>query len=150
MLLRLIGGAGGARTVAVVLSLGLSALVVVLVGRALPRAVPARSWAFDWAWGLGLVAMPLLSPLTEEHHLVLLLLPLTLLLLREVDDPSLRRSGLLLAASVLLLASRYSLERFPLFHQGWLSLLLGGKLLGIACLFWCLLRRLRTESLREP
>jgi uncharacterized membrane protein len=88
--------------------------------------------------------------LTEEHHLVVLLLPLTLLLLAE--PVSARRSLEVgaLAVSIVLLGSRYSFERFELFHQGLLSLLTTGKLLGVVGLVWILIRRLRHTGAGQP
>jgi len=114
--------------------------------RIIPHPLPACSPAVDWAWGLGLCVMLLVAPLTEEHHLVVLLLPLTLLVL-DRTDPTLRpRDVAMLIASILLLGSRYSFERFPSFHQGILSLLLTGKLLGVIALIWVLWGRLRAQS----
>jgi len=90
--------------------------------------------------------MLLLSPLTEEHHLVVLLLPLTLLVVDRTDPPLRPRDVVMLVASILLLGSRYSFERFPAFHQGILSLLMTGKLLGVIGLTWVLASRLRAQS----
>ena len=90
--------------------------------------------------------MLLLSPLTEEHHLVVLLLPLTLLVLDRTDPPLRPRDWAMLIASILLLGSRYSFERFPSFHRGILSILMTGKLLGVIVLIWVLWGRLRAQS----
>lgn len=135
---------GGA--LADVLWLALCASVLVFVVRAVPRALPPGSPAIDWAWGLGLAAVLLLSPLTEEHHLVVLLLPITLLLRHETEVPIPTKEMAVLVVSLLLLGSRYSLERFPAFHQGALSLLMTGKLLGIFGLGWLLICRLRVPN----
>ena len=120
--------------------------ILVLCMRTIPRSLPRPSHAVDWAWGLGLCVMLLLSPLTEEHHLVVLLLPLTLLVLDRTDQPLRPREMAVLVASILLLGSRYSLERFPAFQQGILSLLTMGKLLGVIGLMWVLVGRLRAQS----
>ena len=117
--------------------------VVVTLARALPRAVAPASPAFDWAWGLGLTAVLLLSPLAEEHHLVVLLLPVTLLLLRV--EALRAATASVLVVSVLLLAARYSLNRFPALHSGPAALLMVGKLAGVAGLAYVLARRLRKE-----
>ncbi|TAL12096.1 MAG: DUF2029 domain-containing protein [Nitrospirae bacterium] len=122
------------------LTLGVGLLF--LVARVIPRALPSHSPAFDGAWGLGLCAVLLLSPLTEEHHLVILLLPLTLLLLNGWGAHLPDRETVVLVGSILLLGSRYSLEQFPAFHQGALSLLMTGKLLGMIGLTGMLAARL--------
>ena len=147
---RLLSGSGETRLVAEGLTLAVDGLLLALFARALPRSMPLTPSALDWSWGLGLTAILLLSPLTEEHHLVVLLLPLTLLLLAE--PVSARRSLELgsLAVSIVLLGSRYSFERFELFHQGLLLLLMTGKLLGVIGLAWILIRRLRHTVAGQP
>lgn len=123
--------------------LALDVAFLTLVARSLPRSTPPGSPASDWSWGLGLTAVFLLSPMASEHHLVVLLLPLTLLLL-AAPTASMKPSNLVLfVAAALLLGSRYSLEQFPAFHHGWLSLLSTGKLVGVGVLSWLLIRRLR-------
>jgi hypothetical protein len=87
--------------------------------------------------------MAVISPLTEEHHLVTLLFPLALLLLNEPHGCWEPLDWWLLVMSVLLLGSLYSLEQFPAFHRGVLSVMMGGKLLGAGCLGWMLQRRIR-------
>jgi hypothetical protein len=136
---------GEARLLATGLTLAVDVLLVVVFARAIPRGVSSASPAFDWAWALAVTAIPLLSPLTEEHHLVVLLFPLSLLLLTRWDTDPLSVRSIVLLGSVLLLGSRYSLERFPVFHEGNLSLLATGKLVGTICLAWLL-----TRVLREP
>ena len=54
-----------------------------------------------------------------------------------------------LIGSVLLLGSRYSLEQFPAFHHGALSLLMTGKLVGVMGLAWVLVLRLHAVNGRE-
>jgi len=139
----------------VVLANGLTAIATLAllfgVARATRRPTPADSTAADWTWGLGLTVLWLLSPFMLEHHLVVLLLPLGLLLLIEADPATTCGDQVVLVATILLLASRYSLERFPIFEGGFLSLLMAGKLLGVAGLAWVLVRRLQTARLaREP
>jgi len=147
---RLLSGSGESRLVADGLTLAVDGLLLVLFARALPRSTPPESSALDWSWGLGLTAILLLSPLTEEHHLVVLLLPLTLLLLAEpVSARRLLELGSL-AVSIVLLGSHYSFERFALLHQGLLSLLTTGKLLGVVGLAWILMRRLRHTGAGQP
>jgi len=114
-----------------------------LFARVLPRSTPPGSPASDWSWGLGLTAVFLLSPMASEHHLVVLLLPLTLLLLAAPTAPMKPSHLVLFIVAALLLGSRYSLEQFPAFHQGWPSLLSTGKLVGVGVLSWLLIRCLR-------
>lgn len=146
---RLLDTPGQSRLLADGLTLAFDGGILAVFARALPRTIPAGSSALDWSWGLGLAAMLLLSPLTEEHHLVVLLLPLALLILGGPVNPMRPSDLVLLVGATLLLGSRYSLEQFPLFHQGWFSLLATGKLMGVAAVAWILLRRLR-DSGRLP
>ena len=133
------------RAVADAAMLAASLAILVVVARAIPRSIPPDSQKVDWAWSAGLCAMLLVSPLTEEHHLVVLLFPLLRLLCADVP---LRAGEIPLALSaVILVGSRYSLERFPMLHEGPLSLLTAGKLLGVVALLWLLVRRLQA---REP
>jgi len=69
-----------------------------------------------------------------------LLLPAALLLL--APDVASRLNVALIAAAVLI-GARYSLERFPALHAGPASLLMSGKLAGVALLAWLSARRLR-------
>jgi hypothetical protein len=142
---RLLSPHGEARLLADGLTLAVDALLVVLFARATPRGMSPASSTFDWAWAVVVTANPVLSPLTEEHHLAVLLFPLAMILLARWDMALLSVESGLLLASVLLLGSRYSLERFPVFHEGIPSLLAGGKLAGALCLAWLL-----TRVLREP
>jgi hypothetical protein len=143
---RLISPQGEARQLADGLTLVGDALLVALFAWAIPRGLSPASPSFDWAWGLALTAVPLLSPLTEEHHLLILLFPLALVLMTRWDTDLLSVENALLLGSVLLLGSRYSLERFPLFHHGALSVFATGKLLGTVCLAWLLGRLLRQPA----
>jgi hypothetical protein len=90
--------------------------------------------------------MVCISPLTEEHHLVVLLFPLALLLLKEPQGHWEPLDWGLLIGSVLLLGSLYSLEQFPVFHQGLWSIGMMGKLLGVGCLGWALQRRIQFSA----
>jgi len=130
---RLLDGAVGARAVEPLALAAsgtiLAALAYVVRGRPAPGTP-----AFDWAFGLGVAAVPLVAPIAEEHHLVVLLLPLALLVL--APDASPRASAPLVVTAVLL-------ERFPALHAGVLSLLLTGKTVGVGLLVWLLARRLR-------
>lgn len=145
---RLLASSGDGRLLADGLTLALDALVLGVCARAIPRTPTPDSSTLDWAWGLGLCAILLLSPLTEEHHLVVLLLPLMLLLLSDSIERMRARDFVALVVVILLLGSRYSLEQFPSFHQGALSLLATGKLVGVAGLAWVLAARLFLERAR--
>jgi hypothetical protein len=146
---RLLSPHGDARLLADGLTVAADALLVVLFARAIPRGAPPALPAFDWAWGLAVTAIPLLSPLTEEHHLVVLLFPLTLVLMAKGETRFPSTENVLLLASILLLGSRYSVERFPFFHQGVPALFATGKLLGTICLAWLLTRLARHAALPE-
>jgi hypothetical protein len=142
-LFRALGFSGNGHIFANGLILALDAVLLGVFALATPRTTTPDSVAVDWAWGIGLAAIMLLSPLTEEHHLVVLLLPLFLLWLRAPAGEMQTIDWTLLIASTLLLGSRYSFEQFPAFHQGPLSLLASGKLAGVALLAWALIRHLR-------
>ncbi len=126
----------------------LLAVGILLIGVAwcVPRSKAAAPSVLGWVWGLGLVAMVFISPLTEEHHLVMLLFPLAVLLLNEPYGRWEPLDWWLLVVSVLLVGSLYSLEQFPIFHRGALSLMMGGKLVGAWCLGWLLQRRIRDDG----
>ena len=139
---RLLDGALGARAVEPV-ALAMSLAILAAVGYA-ARGRPAPGTpAFDWAFGLAVAAMPLVAPLSEEHHLVVLLLPLALVVLAPDASP---RTSAPLVVTAVLLGARYSLERFPALHAGVPSLLLTGKTVGAGLLAWLLARRLRETA----
>ena len=143
---RLVGGLGGETWVAESLWLAAVIGVLVAVARSVPRSAASIPATRDWVWGLGLVVMVCISPLTEEHHLVVLLFPLALLLLKEPQGHWEPLDWWLLIGSVLLLGSLYSLEQFPVFHQGLWSIGMMGKLLGVGCLGWALQRRIQFSA----
>jgi hypothetical protein len=149
-LFRLFSPSATGRRLAIILALVLDVILLVLFVRAASQLVRHEAPAVDWAWGLGLAAVLLLSPLTEEHHLVVLLLPVMLLVLSETRAPVRLAELSLLVASIVLLGSRYSLARFPNVQQGPLSLLATGKLLGILGVVWLLIRRLRAVEGSSP
>ncbi len=146
ILLRLLGVTEAGTLLASALTLAFDILLVILIARAIPRPLCPASPGTDWAWGLGVTAIPLLSPFTEEHHLVILLLPLSLLLLGGAVHNTKARDYFLPVAAVVLIGGRYSLEQFPVFHSGIPSLLATGKTIGAAILAWTLFRRLRAAT----
>lgn len=143
---RLLGSLSGGPVLADCLVLALDAALLLVFARAIPRSIPPGSTGPDWSWGLGLVAVVLLSPFTEEHHFVVLLFPFTLLLLCDAFATMPLKEQAVSVGSILLLGSRYSLEQFSAVHQGVLSLLATGKLLGVAGLAWVLVKRLHTQA----
>src|SRR5205807_1772648 len=97
-----------------------------------PRVVGARAGCVrrplaSLAMAVG--AIPLITPLLEEHHLTVALLPL-LLAVARADELAGKREIACLVGAVVLLAGRYSLEAFPLFDRGLASLAHAGKPLG--------------------
>jgi glycosyl transferase family 87 len=99
--------------------------------------------AFDHAFGLAVAAVPLVSPFAEEHHLVVLLLPLALLILAAERVTA---ATVALVGAAVLIGARYSLERAPVLHAGPASLLMSGKIVGVALLAWLLARGCREAT----
>ncbi len=132
--------------VATGLTLVVTLAVVLGLAWALPRGVARDSRTLDWAWGLGVVGLLLLSPMLEEHYLVVLLLPVALIVLHPSDDSLGTGDHVLLVASLLLLGLPYSLTRFAAFNSGPLALAASGKLVGVLGLAWLLVRRLRRSA----
>ena len=97
------------------------------------RGARGRDDSAPVAAALAVAAIPLASPLLEEHHLTVLLFPLLLTITRAGDLRDARDLVCLIGALVLL-ASRYSLDAFPVFDRGLLSLAHAGKALGAALL----------------
>jgi len=142
---RLLDGAVGPQAVEP-LALGAAAAILATVAYALRGRPAPGPPAFDHAFGLAVAVVPLVAPSAEEHHLVVLLLPLALLVLASDAMP--RAGGALIAAAVLI-GARYSLERAPALHAGAPSLLMTGKLAGVALLAWLLARR-AAEPTADP
>ena len=88
-------------------------------------------------------AIPLITPLLEEHHLTVALLPL-LLAVARADELAGKREIACLVGAVVLLAGRYSLEAFPRFDRGLASLAHAGKPLGALLLLTVIARLART------
>ena len=136
---RLLDGGLGPRVVEPI-ALVASAAILAAVAYALRGRPEPGTRAFDAAFGLAVAAVPLMAPIAEEHHLTVLLLPVALLLLAPDVMP---RVDVALIAAAVLIGARWSLERFPALHAGPASLLMTGKLAGVALLAWLLARRLR-------
>ncbi len=115
--------------------LALAVVLVIIFGvmRVTRGAAEQGKEAMLAAWAVGLAALPLVSPLMEEHHLVVLLIPLLFVIARADRLRTWSEMVFVIAAAVLL-GSRYSIEAFPKFSGGLLSLAYGGKALGAAAL----------------
>lgn len=99
------------------------------------------------AWALALAALPLASPLSEENHFPVLLVPLAFVLVRARELTT--REAACFVGAVLLLASRYSLERFGVFSRGLPSLALAGKLAGVVLLAGLIVHLVTTRKVRR-
>jgi N-acetylglucosaminyl-diphospho-decaprenol L-rhamnosyltransferase len=141
---RVVQGLGGAPIVAQACAVVIDGALLSLVVAAL-RSGPAGQDVEDWSWALAIAAVPLTTPMMEEHHLVVLILPLALSILRPGVG---RRDAGLLVASTVLLASRYSFVRFGSVQSGLAALALGGKLVGVILLAGALALRLRDAGCR--
>jgi hypothetical protein len=140
---RLFGTTESGRLVAEFLWLGLSCTILVTLAILSRRVDRLGGQALDWAWGLGLTSVLFISPMAEEHHFVVLLFPLCLLLASESISSLNLTERVLLVAAIVLVGARYSLEQFPVFHQGLLSILMSGKTIGLGLTAWLLIQRLR-------
>lgn len=127
---RLLGG-GLARAVYLVTSLGLVAGTVWWTRRAtFEPSAPTRVV-------VAVTLIPLLSPHTEEHHLVVTLLPLLVAALRIRDADAVGRA--LYVVALVLVASRYSWNRFAADHAAVWTALLSAKVFGVLLLLGVLL-----------
>jgi len=133
------------RDSALALLIVIDAVLLTLVALTVPRRIVPGSRTFDLAWALGLTAIPLSSPLLEEHHLVLLLLPIALIVLGGQENERLDAANVAFVVGLVLVASRYSLEQFAWFHRGAPAALASGKLLGLAVFGASLILRLRAR-----
>jgi len=87
---------------------------------------------------LAVTLVPLLSPHTEEHHLVVTLLPLVVATLRIHEAGTGTR--VLYVAALVLIASRYSWNRFATEPPTVWSALSSMKVAGVLLLLIALLR----------
>jgi hypothetical protein len=99
------------------------------------------------AWSVALCALPLVSPLTEEHHLAILLLPL-LFVVARLEEAS-AADVVRVALAAVLLGGRYSVESFPSLASGPGALAYGAKATGAAILGVHAIRLLRRAGPRE-
>jgi hypothetical protein len=127
---RLLGGSP-AHVVYLVTSL---ALVAGVVWRARTPAVDASPRT---RVVLALTLIPLLSPHTEEHHLVVTLLPLLVAAFAIRDAGAGGRTAYV--AALVLIASRYSWNRFAADHATVWTALLSAKVFGVLLLLGVLL-----------
>jgi glycosyl transferase family 87 len=134
-------GDGGPRLLTEIVSVGVAAAVVAGAAWA-TRGAAARGRDGKLAgWSLALCALPLVSPLTEEHHLAILLLPL-LFAVARLDDATPSDVALVAAAAVLL-GGRYSFESVPALASGPGALAYGAKAAGAVVLGTLMARMLR-------
>jgi len=92
------------------------------------------AFIISWMW--------LWSPMTDIHHLAWLLLPLWCLWSDlQTEHRSLIRWMFILG--YILLATRFSLARFPAYQQGWLALLTAGHAAGILLIVWLCLQQFK-------
>lgn len=124
-------GSGVAPGVYLVTSLALVAGVVWRARRPTFDAAPQTRVV------LALTLIPLLSPHTEEHHLVVTLLPLLVAALHIRDAGAGGRA--LYVAALVLVASRYSWNRFAADHATPWTALLSVKVVGVLLLLGVLL-----------
>ncbi len=148
--LRLFGLSGAGPIIADACAAIVAIGLVIVSGRTISRSASLPPAAGDWIWGLGLIMIPLISPFTEQHHLVIVLLPLAFLILDASHQKRSWNEEAVILSSIILLASHYSLDQFPLFHRGLPSLLTSGKLLGLVMLAWVLINRIRTTRRLIP
>lgn len=146
---RLLGATAEGRLLAEALWLAGSALLLLLVAFVTGSVEGRGGYRLDWGWGIGLTAVLLISPMSEEHHLVVLLLPLLLIALSAPLQELTGRDWAVLIATLVLLGGRYSFEQIPSLHQGLASLVMSGKTVGMGLLLWMLVERLRAVGQRE-
>ena len=100
--------------------------------RYIPRgAVPGVTGVYEPMLATALIL--LVTPFTEEHHLVILI-PAFCIVFFDVLKQKDRGDLFLYGISFFLIALKYSMNQFPAFHSGFLSLFSMGKLFGIVIL----------------
>ena len=121
------------------------------------RRMTVKQELVDYAFGLTIVAMLLLSPITWGHIFPVLILPLSILLRDYIHEPSPRRLRILLFIILLLslpdvLIARGLMAIHHPFRMPWYSMLLTlGPSAGIVLLWIVLTRRARIgECLKIP
>jgi len=119
------------------------------------RVMAIKKELVDYAFGLTIVAMLLLFPITWGHIFPLLILPISLLLREYIRDPSPRKSRILLFIILLLslpdvlIAQGLMAIHHP-FRMPWYSMLLTlGPSAGIV-LLWIVLTRCVGDSRVSP
>jgi hypothetical protein len=111
------------------------------------RGMTVKQELVGYAFGLTIVAMLLLSPITWGHIFPVLILPISLLLKEYIRDPSPRKLRILLFIILLLslpdvLIARGLMAIHHPFRMPWYSMLLTlGPSVGIVLLWIVLTRR---------
>lgn len=90
---------------------------------------------FTLEFSLVLILILIISPIVHEPHYVLLYMPIILFWYNLEVFKDEKLPWILFVVSFLLIALRYSLNRFPIFHTGILSLFFNGKLYGTILLY---------------
>lgn len=114
-----------------VLSAGLLIITFGYVGRKFSRDDENKN-TYDYF--LVILLMFLITPFTEEHHLTLII-PVFCMLFFDVIRKRNLADAVLYLLSFLLIGLKYSLNSFPAFHAGFLSLFSMGKFYGIVILY---------------
>ena len=155
---RLFGGSGWAEPL--IQLPRIKSLLVILLNSAIliytilkMRVMAIKKELVDYGFGLTLVTMLLLSPITWGHIFPALILPLSILLRDYIREPSPRRLRILLIIILLMslpdvLIARALMEIHHPFRMPWYSMLLTlGPSVGILLLWIVLTRRVGGSSL---
>ena len=119
------------------------------------RVMAVKQELVDHAFGLTIVAMLLLSPITWGHIFPVLILPISLLLREYIRDPSPQKLRILLFIILLLslpdvLIARGLMAIHHPFRMPWYSMLLTlGPSAGIVLLWIVLTRRLSNSEIKQ-
>jgi hypothetical protein len=140
----------------------ISSLLVILINSAIliytilkMRVMAIKKELVDYGFGLTLVTMLLLSPITWGHFFPVLILPFGLLLRDYIYEPSSRRLRLLLIILLLLSLPDLMIARALMaihhpFVMPWYSMLLTlGPSVGIVLLWIVLIRRLSISEIKQ-
>jgi len=121
------------------------------------RVMAVKKELVDYGFGLTIVAMLLLSPITWEHIFPVLILPISLLLREYVKERSSRKLSIILlilfcvSLPDVLIARKLMAMHYPFIMQWYSTLLTVGPGAGLVLLWIVLTRRARVdECLKIP